>query len=81
MLCHFFKLVTFLFTPPPLVLVKYTLSCYSKLIKTFYLLPFQGWNNYVPLVRALLENGADYNQLVTEDAIKDGKTPLQLACK
>ena len=42
---------------------------------------FQGSNGHVALAQALFENGVDYNQLVTEDAIKDGKTPLQLACK
>ena len=50
-------------------------------MKTIDLLLFQGSNGNVALVQALLENGVDYNQLVTEDAITDGKTPLQLACK
>ena len=50
-------------------------------MKTFNPLLFQGQWGHVAVVRALFENGVDYEQLVTEDAIKDGETPLQLACK
>ena len=42
---------------------------------------FQGRWGHVAVAQALFENGVDYNQTVTEDAIKDGKTPLHLACK
>ena len=45
------------------------------------LLLFQGQRGHVAVVQAFFENGVDYNQLVTEDAIRYGKTPLQLACK
>ena len=41
----------------------------------------KGKEGHVSVVQALFENGVDYNQTVTEDTIKDGKTPLQLACK
>ena len=47
----------------------------------FNLLLFQGRFGHASIVQALLEHGVDYNQLVTEDTIKDGQTPLQLACK
>ena len=50
-------------------------------MKKFDPLLFQGRSGQVAVVQALFENGVDYNQLVTEDAIKDGKTPLHLACK
>ena len=42
---------------------------------------FQGSNGHVAVVQALFENGVDFNQTVTEDTIKEGNTPLQLACK
>ena len=45
------------------------------------LLLFQGSNGHVAVVQVLFENGVDYNQLVTEDTIKDDQTPLHLACK
>ena len=50
-------------------------------MKTFNPLLFKGRWGRVAVVQALFENGVDYNQLVTEDAIKDCKTPLHLACK
>ena len=50
-------------------------------MKKFDPLLFQGSNGHVAVVQALFEHGVDYNQLVTEDTIKDGQTPLQLACK
>ena len=45
------------------------------------MLLFQGESGNVAVVEALFENGVDYNQTVTEDTLKDGKTPLQLSCK
>ena len=50
-------------------------------MKKIDLLLFQGHMGHVAVVQALFENGVDYNQTVTEVTIKDGKTPLQLACK
>ena len=50
-------------------------------MKKFDPLLFQGRWRHVAVVQALFENGVDYNQLVTEDAIKDCKTPLHLTCK
>ena len=45
------------------------------------MLLFQGESGNVAVVEALFENGVDYNQTVTEDTLKDGKSPLQLSCK